>query len=184
MTFTEILNLATWPEIEICLRRHYCKEGREADDCDTFVSDHSHVYATLLELHPEADDTVVHIELKEEDGFEYIDVYGIKPGTKDAWALELTRWEQWLGMEIAPSTLQRLSLSEIIAHSLHEMSFCGYDQEEIADFATELRSRAAKTQQDGIKGINIEDIVWEEYGDDPPKKLQTLNGKWRSTSDD
>ncbi len=170
MTFAEILNLAMGPEIEACLRRHYCNDGKEADDCDRFVSDHSQVYATLLKLHPEADDTVVHIDLKEEeDGFEDFDVYGIKPGAKDAWALELTRWELWLGMEVAPSTLQRFSSSEIVAHCLYEMSFCGYDQEEIAHLTTEVRSRAEKAHGDEFDGINAEDIFREEYGNDPER---------------
>ena len=177
MTLAEILNLAMWPEIEACLRRHYCKDGKEGDDCDTFVSDHSQVYATLLELHPEADDTVVHIDIKEdEDGFEDFDVYGIKPGAKDALALELTRWELWLGMEVARSTLQRFSSSEIVAHCLYEMSFCGYDQEEIAHFTTEVRSRAEKAHGDEFEGINAEDIFWEEYGDDP-ERLAEINRK-------
>ena len=176
MTFAEILDLAMWPEIEACLRRHYCKDGKEADDCDTFVSDHSRVYATLLDLHPEADDTVVHIDLEEEDGFEDFDVYGIKPGAKDAWALGLTRWELWLGMEVAPSTLQRFSSSEIVAHCLYEMIFHGYDQEEIAHFNTEIRSKAEKARSDEFEGVNTEDIFWEEYGDDP-ERLAEINRK-------
>ena len=183
MTFAEILNLAMWPEIETCLRRHYCKEGMEVD-CDAFVSDHSQVYATLLELPSEADDTVVHIELKEEeDGVEDMDVYGIKPSSKDAWALELTRWELWLGMEIAPSTLQRYSLSEIVAHCLYEMSFCGYDQREIAHFATEVRSRAEKVHEVGFEGINAEDTFWQQYGDDP-QTVAEINRKVAARSDD
>ncbi len=46
------------------------------------------------------------------------------------------------------------------------MSFCSYDQEEIAHFTTEVRSRAEKAHEDEFEGINAEDIFWEEYGDE------------------
>ena len=169
MTFADILNLAMWPEIEACLRCHYRKDGKEADDCDRLVSDHSRVYATLLELHPEANGTEVHIEFKKEDGFGDFDVYGTKPGSRDAWSLALTRWELWLGMEAAPFALRRFSHSEIVAHCIYEMSFFGYDQEEIARFTAEVRSRAEKAHGHEFEGINAEDIFWKEYGNDPER---------------
>ena len=56
------------------------------------------------------------------------------------------------------------------------MSFCGYDQEEIAHFTTEVRNRAEKAHGDEFEGINAEDIFWEEYGDDP-ERLAEINRK-------
>ena len=44
------------------------------------------------------------------------------------------------------------------------MSFCGYDQEEIAHFTAEVRSRAKKAREDGFEGINAEDVLREERG--------------------
>lgn len=41
------------------------------------------------------------------------------------------KWENWLGMGLAPETLENFSELEIIAHCLYEMTFCGYEQDEI-----------------------------------------------------
>ena len=142
MRFAEILKLAAWTESESCLRRHYCKDELDVDDPDEFVLAHEHVYLTLHELLPQPNHTMIVIDAHEEDGVEDVDVYGIKPGFDDAWSLAFTRWERWLGMEIAPSTLQRFSPSEILAHCLYEMSFYGYNQEEIQGRLKEVEGRA------------------------------------------
>ena len=43
------------------------------------------------------------------------------------------KWEKWLGMDVAPETLYNFNELEIIAHCLFEMTFCGYEQEEIQE---------------------------------------------------
>lgn len=68
----------------------------------------------------------------------YVDVSGrkLKPETNsisDSYAIEFVKWEKWLGMDLAPETLDNFSELEIIAHCLFEMTFCGYEQEEIQE---------------------------------------------------
>lgn len=50
---------------------------------------------------------------------------------KHRYAIEGTKWKEWLGMEIDATTLQTFSESEIITRSLREMTFFGYSQEAI-----------------------------------------------------
>jgi len=40
-------------------------------------------------------------------------------------------WGKWLGMEIHPETIKNFNESEIIAHSLYEMTFFGFSENEI-----------------------------------------------------
>ena len=51
----------------------------------------------------------------------------------DSYAIEFVAWEKWLGMDLAPETTKIFSDLEIIAHCLYEMTFIGYNEEEIND---------------------------------------------------
>lgn len=46
-------------------------------------------------------------------------------------ALEYEDWEEWLGMEIDPVTITNFPEIEILAHTLFEMTFFGFDQGKI-----------------------------------------------------
>ena len=174
MRFAEVLKLATWPQIEASLRRDYCEDKDDPNAHDEFVLAHHHAYARLLELDPEADDTVIDIVSFDEEGegAENFDVSGIKPGSKDSWALDFVRWERWLGMELSRSTLDRFSPSEVTAHCLWEMTFHGYEQEEIAETDALVRGRVGELKEALRRGadskfINAEDIFREEFGQGP-----------------
>lgn len=62
-----------------------------------------------------------------------VDVYGRdkEPDSEHGicmyYALEFMGWDKWLGMSIAPETLERFAEVEIIAHCLFEMTFTGFD---------------------------------------------------------
>mgnify|MGYP000861809187 FL=1 len=47
------------------------------------------------------------------------------------YGIEFVPWEEWLGMGISKETLDTFDENEIIAHVLWEMTFIGYEQEEI-----------------------------------------------------
>jgi hypothetical protein len=67
----------------------------------------------------------------------YVDVAGrkliadINSSFTDSYAIEFVKWDNWLGMSLAPETLENFKELEIISHCLHEMTFCGYEEEEI-----------------------------------------------------
>lgn len=73
------------------------------------------------------------------EGVEYEHVYGIMPGDEQTYGLELCERKEWLGMGIDPSTLERYSPAEIIAHCLYEMTFFGFSDEDVATFAQQLK---------------------------------------------
>jgi hypothetical protein len=71
------------------------------------------------------------------------------------WALEFNKWEKWLGMEIDTATANdiRLMKADIVAHALWEMTFCGYEEEEIKEQADELKRRS-----DEVKNMSEEEL--------------------------
>ena len=51
----------------------------------------------------------------------------------DSYAIEFVEWKNWLGMDVAPETTKNFSDLEIIAHCLYEMTFIGYEENEIQE---------------------------------------------------
>ena len=150
MTLNEILEQTTWRETEASLRRHYRDfEPDESDGQKAFLSAHRQVFEALRELGPQPDDTVVVVDVEEDGaGFDF-HVSGVEAATGEYVSLVFTRWERWLGMAVAPSTLEQFSPSDIVAHCLYEMAFVDYDQESIQGCLEEARRRADGARRPG-----------------------------------
>jgi len=74
-------------------------------------------------------------------------------------AIEFCPWNEWLGMGIDELTLKEFTELEIIAHCLYELTYAGYDENEIQE------------EFDKIKGIQ------EEYKNltDEEKEIKTIS---------
>ena len=59
------------------------------------------------------------------------------------YALDLTPWEEWLGMGIAAETLEGFEPAEIAAHCLWEMTWHGFDQAKTQAFREQLNDTVA-----------------------------------------
>jgi len=163
MRLAQLLGVAPWAESEACFRREYCGERRPKDLSDAeYVRLHEHVYLQLRLLGPERSDIVIDIT-RNDDGV--VDVSGIKPGTKERLGLCLTRWEEWLGMEVAPSALERFPAPEIIAHCIWEMSFHGYEQDEIARFREDLERMADAARRGTLDTVEVDLDEWTSAPD-------------------
>jgi hypothetical protein len=111
-------------------------------DQDKNMQGYEEVFNQLKTLQPKAGDVTINVcwEHDDFDNEDYVDVSGYythpKIGTDEAelsLALEFTPWEEWLAMPIDEKTLESFSELEIIAHCLWEMTFMGFDQEEIQE---------------------------------------------------
>lgn len=63
----------------------------------------------------------------------YVHVSGTKEGSDDSWALEFSPWEHWLDWDVFPTSLATYKPEEIVAHCLWEMTYMGFEQEEIQE---------------------------------------------------
>jgi hypothetical protein len=57
------------------------------------------------------------------------------------WSLSLTSWEEWLGMEITPETLEYYTEIDIACHCLFEMTVYSWANQGRTDFAADLIGR-------------------------------------------
>lgn len=77
------------------------------------------------------------IEVAEiEDWFDkskYVHVSGIMPGENMGYAIEYTRWEEWLSMEFTKESLKEFSELDLYCHCLWEMTWSGFEQESIQE---------------------------------------------------
>lgn len=137
MKLNDIIKSYNWLSIELTLLRLY-------PDQETMVDDYRNVFEKLKFLEPEEYDmSIVLTEYDcdsddESEARTYVDVYDRKnekdPNTlTDCYAIEFLEWEKWLGMGLAPETTKRFSDLEIIAHCIYEMTFIGYNEEEIKE---------------------------------------------------
>lgn len=101
-------------------------------------SGYKKVFEELLFMHPEDSEIsiVVAHQKDDYDGEEYVNVSGKYANPKSeeeefSQAIEFTPWNKWLGMEISQESLQHFSELEIISHCLYEMTFVGFEEEEI-----------------------------------------------------
>ena len=112
---------------------------------------------------------------KDSEDFQYNtqeekDKYG---NTEITWAIEFRPWDEFLGMTIDKETLNNFTSEEIVCHILYEMTFCGYDQEEIQSKFEDLQARADEvknmTKEDLEKNtISLEDLM-KKLGSDSPE---------------
>jgi hypothetical protein len=164
MKLNEIIKSNNWLSVELTLLRLY-------PDQEKMLDDYKEVFEKLLITEPvEFDELEIVLteydcdpifEDKEET---YIDVSGRKKVADinfitESYALEFLEWDKWLGMNLAPETLKNFSDLEIIAHCLFEMTFVGYDEDEI---------------QQELKSITDSKEAYEKLTDEE-KKQQTVS---------
>src|SRR5690554_5507185 len=136
MKLGEIIRTNNWLSVELTLLDLY-------PDQEENIQSYARIYSLLQEMRRQ--DSAIEIVIEQEFDEEtqelgFGNVYGIDHESKDeitnSVALEFTAWDKWLGMEINELTLREFSELEIISHCLYEMTFVGYDEEEIqAEFS-------------------------------------------------
>lgn len=140
MKFYEIIKSNTWLTVELSLLRLY-PEQKDS------IEHYSLVYEALKFIQPvQMDVDITLYQYYDDDGKpSVVDVSGINlnPEPTDitnGLAIEFTSWDKWLGMGIYPLTLIEFTEPEIICHCLNEMTYAGFDEEEIQSEFSKLKS--------------------------------------------
>ena len=130
MKFQDLITTSDWSSVERTLERLY---PADLDD----LPGYQRVFETLRGLEP--NDTRLRLVIEEIDDPESQTPIASVVGADDhgSYAIEMTPWDDWLGMDIDEQTRQKYSDLEIIAHSLWEMTFFGYSQAAIQTWITE-----------------------------------------------
>ena len=137
MKFKKLIQTNSWLSVATIFMELYPDEGKN-------ISGYKKVFEELLYMHPDDSDMLIVVAHQKDDfdGLEYVDVSGkyCHPKNEDekfSQAIEFTAWSKWLGMEISQESLLHFSELEIISHCLFEMTFAGFEEEEIKE---ELKS--------------------------------------------
>jgi len=133
MKFKKLIQRNSWLSVETILLQLYPNEEKN-------ISGYKEVFEELLFMHPEDSEILIVVAHQKDDfdGEEYVDVSGKYANPKNeeeefSQAIEFTPWNKWLGMEISPESLQHFTELEIISHCLYEMTFAGFEEEEIQE---------------------------------------------------
>lgn len=107
-------------------------------DQEKSVEGYENVWQKLQTLTPVPTDLVLTVEhviddLIPEEPEEYDHVSGWDEKEQEYYAIEYTRWEQWLSMPVDKDTIDNYSELAILAHCLWEMTWSGYEQEDIQE---------------------------------------------------
>lgn len=159
MTFKELLQTVEFDEIWIEFKKEYCMKD-EAFDA------YFKVFNQLKELTPEQNQdgfrlVVARVEDELEPGTSTYDVFGIKPGDNEHYALELLSWNKWLSFEIIEKCVQVYTAAVVVAHSLYELTFLGYDASDVeANIKKEIE--ILKERFEDIENGTANFISWDE----------------------
>lgn len=170
MKLIDIIQENNWLSIEKTLLSNY-------PDQLNLIETYQEIFESLKTMEPTSSsiELVVKKSIDDDDPtIFYAHVYGIDHESTNEYtnavAIEFTPWSTWLGMEINKETLLDYSEKEIIAHSLYEMTFVGYDEDEIQGHFSEVkdvkeeyfntptdeRNSKLKTLEQLLKELNIE----------------------------
>ena len=161
MTFAELIKSNAWLSVKMVLTKLH-------PDQEEFMDDYQRVFNQLQVLSPLPSSVTIDVELVHDtyDNTHYVDVSGYYTNPADrtdeytnSLAIEYTPWNEWLGMLIDKNSFKNFSELEIIAHCLNEMTYAGFEQEDI------------QSEMDRIKGIKEEydNLTTEE------KKKRTIS---------
>ncbi len=153
----DLIKTNAWLSLKLTLQKLY-------PDQEEYLDDYEKMFQQLKEMQPKASNVTIEVEWVHDsyDNTDYVNISGyytdpadrIDPYTNSL-AIEFTPWDEWLGMPIDKKTLKTFNELEILAYCLDEMSFAGFDQEEI------------QSQFDHIKSIK------EEYDSLSPEEKKS-----------
>lgn len=163
MKFYEIIRTNNWLTIELTFLKLY-RDQKES------IENYRLVFEALKFLEPEYSDIEIVLYQYYNDNGQpsVVDVSGINPNPEpdditNGLALEFITWDKWLGMDIKPLTLKEFTEQEIISHCLNEMTYVGFDQEEIQAEFGKLKSvvdeyRALTPEEKAKRTISLDEL--------------------------
>lgn len=169
MKFADLIKNNSWLSIEMLLLKLY---PEEKDSLEGYQD----VYNKLRFMNPisKGISIIVKTVYDHYDHTEYIDVSGSYNNPKDnthghtnSLAIEFTAWNEWLGMDIDEKTSQNFSELEIIAHCLYEMTFIGFEEEEMNKIEKDVEEYKNMTEEEKEKSTTSLDELLKDIGIKP-----------------
>ncbi len=165
MTFAELIKSNAWLSVKMVLIKLFA-------DQEDFMDDYQNVFNKLQVISPLPSNITIDIESVHDtyDNSQYVDVAGYytNPANRNdeytnSLAIEYTPWNEWLGMPIDENSLKIFSELEIISHCLNEMTYAGFEQEDIQSEMDKMRAIKEEynnltTEEKKKRTIPLEDL--------------------------
>ena len=139
MQFNELIETNNWLSISITLTSLYSNQKES-------LTAYEKVYDILLQMEPSDSDIEIVLQQCYDDETNeesYVAVSGLKKDNPtEGLAIEFVPWTEWLGMTVSSNALNQFNELEIISHCLYEMTFMGFDENEIQKQLSEIKKTA------------------------------------------
>jgi hypothetical protein len=179
MKFGEIVKSNNWLSVEMVLLSLYPDEKKN-------LSGYEEVFNKLRVLQPKKTDISILVSWEKDDfdQTDYVNVSGYYNNPDEntniltnSLAIEFTPWNEWLGMDIDQITLKTFNELEIISHCLFEMTFVGFEEEEIQaemnrinDSVEEIKNMTEEEKEEKLKSWDDLKKEWEQEEKDEEGK--------------
>ncbi|MBN1118610.1 MAG: hypothetical protein JXA77_15470 [Bacteroidales bacterium] len=133
MKLKEVIEETEWHDVEPALLRLYPEQKKN-------ISGFEQVFNKLKQMPANESSITIKVMnvLDDFDCIEYADVSGYYSKSinnpekqTQSLAIDFTPWNEWLGMEIDQISLEEFDKFELIAHCLYEMTFYGFNEDDI-----------------------------------------------------
>ncbi|MDE5418483.1 hypothetical protein L3049_10725 [Labilibaculum sp. DW002] len=137
MKLKDLILKYKWDEIRTVLYNLY-------SDTDRNIEGYKLVFEKLKVIGFQASKFEILVQNIEDNGEKYVHVNALDLSDKcsgdspTTYSLMFTPWNEWAGMSINSESLLSFSEVDLIAHCLWEMTYCGFDEEEISKLNKEL----------------------------------------------
>ncbi len=143
MKLGDLIKTSSWLSVEIVFSRLFPDQLGYLDNYKTVFDE-----LRILKSKKSSINIVVKNVIDDFEYEEYVDVSGYdslkvvetKNEITESLALEFTPWSEWLGMYIDQDSIESFSSYEIICYCLHEMTFFGFNQQEIENEWQKIKS--------------------------------------------
>lgn len=179
MKFGEIVKSNNWLSVKMVLLNLYPDEKKN-------LSGYEEVFNKLRVLQPKKTDISILVSWEKDDfdQTDYVNVSGYYNNPDEntniltnSLAIEFTPWNEWLGMDIDQITLKTFNELEIISHCLFEMTFVGFEEEEIQaemnrinDSVEEIKNMTEEEKEEKLKSWDDLKKEWEQEEKDEEGK--------------
>ena len=169
MKLYQLIQTNSWLSVQLTLLNLY-------PDQEDNISAYESIYSELKQMSEVNTDMQIVLKqcFDDETGEEsYVDVSGCKESDdkdifSESYAIEFTPWNNWLGMTIKKNTLSEFNELEILSHCLYEMTFVGYNEEDIqgqfSDINDDIEKYKSMTDEEKKNGTkSLDDFLKEDF---------------------
>jgi len=173
MTLDQLIKSHSWLSVKLTLESLF-------PDQNNLMDDYERIFESLRFMEAEETNLTIKVHLVNDDfdDTSYVDVSGYNTSPEDntdefshSLAIEFTPWQEWLGMSVDTDSLHNFSELEIIAHCLNEMTYAGFEQEDIQAEIERIKKMADNYTNMTPEEKRQNTYTWEEI----QEKLKNLD---------